>query len=492
MSKKLLSVIGAVLVVLLAYVALAWYCGKGYQQQAQQDMEKINGLFAQALSDRGLPDAQLKVRQTEFKRGIFSSEARYVMTGANEEEGIPVVAKIQHGPFVGARLARYQAVYDLENVPSTNLLFKLTEGKSPLTVKMRESFTNAVAIEASMPPINLTKDGEQTVFSGLTIKADSDRDMSFFKGKLNMDSFALTSGYHQLKVTGWDADFDLKSSGNYFTGDSNSTVKSINYNGLMEIILDTIKLNSDSKDVAALNNSKMTLNIASLNVNKQDFGSLQWDTKVDNLDMNVYQKIADDVRQYSALSWAEEERRSAMQRNIADNVRTLLAAKPVLTIDPLAWKTPAGTSTASLTVNFKAPAGEIDFNRIPDWQEVVEAIVYKSDLSKSMLLDVNSKVMQIGGMDAETAKGEAQRLIEQYTRPNIENGIMVESANSYTTDIRYQAGMINVNGKNMSVEEFIMLGQKPTAEELAASEAAAMADETAADTVSPEAFEAVQ
>ncbi len=445
MSKKIFTLIAVVVALLLAYVATAWYCGKSYETQSQQDIQKLNQLLQQTLSQSNWPtDVQFRVSQLDLKRGIFSSKAHYQLSLVGQAESIPVVAHIQHGPFIGLHPARYQATYELENVPQTNLLFKLTEGKSPLTVSVRESFTRAVALKASMPPINFSQNGAQTVFSGLTMEADSDHDFSFFKGDLKMDNLSLLQGFNKFDVVKVRSDFDLKSNGSYFIGKTDAKIDSITYGGLLDVLLKDITLESDSKDVGKLNASELVFDIAQINVGKQDFGSVKLGTKIDNFDMLAYQKLLENIQQNN-------------QDKIEAPLQALLATKPVLTVAPVEWKTGAGVSSSSLAIHFKAAPADQKPLQQSDWQDWIEKSAFKADLSKAMLVDTAAKAMQISGMDAATAAEQARALIEDGMERWLANGLIKDAGKNYSSDIRFENGMFNVNGKAMTPAEFEQL-----------------------------------
>ena len=142
--KKSLVAAAAIVMLGAAWTGASWYTGKLAEQHVVKLTESANKEIKQRL-----PDAAIKLVVQDHQRGVFSSEARFVLrtdagsadseTSPNPDDGITVTATISHGPFPLTQLKKFHFSPSMASVhsmfadtPAAKKLFEITKGQSLL------------------------------------------------------------------------------------------------------------------------------------------------------------------------------------------------------------------------------------------------------------------------------------------------------------------------------------------------------------------------
>ncbi|TAM89903.1 MAG: DUF945 family protein, partial [Candidimonas sp.] len=104
--KKSVLVVGAIVVLAVAYVGASWYVGKRAEALVRQVVQADNQQIRQVLGAHGT-SATLSV--ASYRRGVFSSDAVYALSVRDARGAVAefkLADHIEHGPFPLSRVEK--------------------------------------------------------------------------------------------------------------------------------------------------------------------------------------------------------------------------------------------------------------------------------------------------------------------------------------------------------------------------------------------------
>ncbi|VTR57061.1 Bacterial protein of uncharacterised function (DUF945) [Serratia fonticola] len=144
-----------------------------------------------------------------YQRGIFSSQARFVLRAdgsittddalLKSGEEVAFIETVDHGPFPLAQLKKFNLIpsmasvhTELENTPKVKTLFEITKGKSLFSADSRIAYSGDVASSIDVIPVEYQKDKSSLKFSGAKIDADIGKDMQTAVLDASSDSLVIS------------------------------------------------------------------------------------------------------------------------------------------------------------------------------------------------------------------------------------------------------------------------------------------------------------
>ncbi|PKH26584.1 hypothetical protein CIG19_01975 [Enterobacterales bacterium CwR94] len=490
--KKTKIAVGIVVALGLIWTGGAWYTGKQLEKNMDQLVQNANAQLAN-LS----PDLPLKLSYQDFKRGVFSSTARFVLQAQSQTQDNPFLKpgqsielseSISHGPFPLAQLKKFNLVpsmasvhTELANNDTVKNLFALTEGKSPLQAETRVSYSGATASDITLLPLDYqnSQTGERYAFNGanLTLDADSKGDQVAFKG--DVGSLAVTRK-NQLEQPIQFIFNNVEASANTHLTDAGVRI------GEQNVSLDKFATHVDGKEALVLQGIKgqskfdanseqkiagnVDYSVDSINVDNKSFGQAKLALKLSQLDAQAmktfsenYQAQMQKVLEQPGIQENPELYQQAVDQVFAENFPLLLKGGPTLTIAPLSWKNDKGESSFNLDVKFRDPAtAQGDAQSI---DQVVDRVLSSLDGKLTISQEMATETMKQVAIAEGNPEEQAGKLAEQQVKGMAAMGQMfrltTQQDNNIVTSLQYNAGQVTMNGEKMSLAQFLtrfMLG----------------------------------
>lgn len=435
--KKSLVAVGVIVALGVVWTGSSWYIGKQLEGRMAQLVQQANSELTKAL-----PEAGLVLSYENYQRGLFDSQMQLVLKNAPETknallpEGETIVfnENITHGPLPGLKhlslmpgMASVQS--ELAKNSTTQPLFEVTKDKSLINAVTQISFDGATSTVIDLIPIDYTKDKNHFVFSGSTITADADAKGDKVKFELN----AANGSINTVSEIGQPVQVNFN--GVSMASDTQLTVGDLRI-GTQKVGLQSLTLNVDGKETAALNGLMLTgltelqadkknvslqadYTLDALKAQGQDFGSGKLNMKVTNLDAEALGQVSKVYAQESQRLLADpevmENPELYSQKMVEALVATfpqLLKGNPTLSIAPLSWKNAKGEATFNLALTLKEPQQS---DTIPDSAETMLGR-YLTSLDTRLVVPMDMAtqlVSQVGQLEGATPEEAEKAATEQ-------------------------------------------------------------------------------
>ena len=141
---------------------------------------------------------------------------------------------------------------------------------------------------------------------------------------------------------------------------------------------------------------------------------------------------------------------------LIDNGTALLAANPIVAIDPLVWKNEKGESKLNITAAFTQP-GNLGMPIPMILAQAVKSVDLDLNLNKPMAVQVGSLEMQRRGMDAESATAKVSQQLDQQTAQLVELGFAKSEGDNLISQIQFDGKKFVINGREMPMSELMGL-----------------------------------
>lgn len=421
------------------YTAVSWQTGKSYQKHSEERIAAFNR-DSSALIRQSLPFAgTFRLEQTDFDRGIYTSQARYLLHLS--ADGVPPVgleAEINHGPLAGFRPVRYSVTYRLADVPQNAEYFAAAGGKNPFTYTVRRGWGKKIRHIFDARPLKFTAGSQSFDAAGLEIRAQTDRNLSFFSGSLKADKLSWQSADGTLLL----ADLHYRMDGRrvpghavQFAGEDEMRIGSVQSGKENPFSAKGIYLSSETradKRNPQLFSQESTLRVKSLKSGKLDFGSLKGKTESKRLNHTLLGEIS-----AASVSGNFHTAAAAAARLLQDN--------PHIAWKDWEWETPEGTLKFSAHAVARAPAADKPQLYAGDFFRQLEA---DADLPKAALHDIAAKIRQQGGMKRKEALRLAEADVRGFFAPVVKEGLLEEKGSRYRLKARLKKNAeIELNGQ---------------------------------------------
>jgi uncharacterized protein YdgA (DUF945 family) len=470
MIKKL--IVGTVVVVaaIATYSGISWWSGFRIQSQSYAAMDAINLHLARTWSD------QVRLSARGYQRGIFSSEASYVLSFSASKDGqtqpkreLLFINHITHGPFplqniLNGEFSAIGAFIHTVSAPTpwTDGLFKEDEGRPLVSGHTRISKNGIATLNWSVQPIDIRHDALRVKFAGAKLKGEIGPRLRNRKGELVLDALNITDGHTTFDVKGVKVKMDTRLDAfGLPIGTHTREITSLSWASVnaSTIELDKLKLRTEMNLEDAEVSGSTDLNIGTLSIAQQKFGALKLSFTYDKLSdralsplLELYHRAAAgfaiNILKPEPLSTAEIKR--AWQ-----HLQSLLKNDPSIRIEPLSWETSAGKSQLTLQTTFNS--AELASGGIGLRENPIDTLDATLTISQPMVNALVLQHFQKPGTPAAKIKNladrESRRLAEmaiQLKLGRVQNGRLVSHFN-------VQDGELRINGQRSAPEPLLKL-----------------------------------
>ncbi|MFJ3447671.1 YdgA family protein [Pseudomonas sichuanensis] len=492
MKKSVGILSGLAVAIAVATTAGAWYTGKQLPAELERSVIQFNAELERALVGRG---GSVTVELASLEQHFFTSTAHYRFKvkdiPIDEVEKVnfdfSVADQIEHGPFPWSRVKAFKLMpvmatsnLALEKDDFTAPWFAAAGDKVPASGQISLGYGGTVESDIRLAPVKLKQDGEEVLdFSGMQlllssdskaksteIHANSDRLEMYFVDaqgapmKLLLNGFKvgskLSQADHDLIHVG---NFDLALADAQLTSGADRQVlvlKGLEQNNLYSA-------EGEAKDKLA---ARLEYKVGDISYAGRKIGSGEMVFTMKSIDIPAlqsllewYQSKAPQVQQVvtegEALSSLDMT--PAEQAKVQGDLQKMLAGKPQLALEKLSFKTANGESHFSLAMDFASPTS---FDLPPDQlgKQLVSSLHSKLSVSKPMVGDLATLQALLGGeTDAQAIAQQSSQAGEMVGMMAVQSGMATVQGTDVVSSLKYADGMVDFNGKKMTVEEFAML-----------------------------------
>jgi uncharacterized protein YdgA (DUF945 family) len=487
MNKKLLSVVSALVLLFVLYSGTSWYIGGRVQAEANTVIDSLNTYIAKNWSD------QVRVTLRNYERGVFSSEASYLLTfpaskTATLSPEVLVVNRITHDALPFAQITRGNFEWlsasihtTLAPTAFTEALFKATGGQSLIEGHTQLSVKGVAKLDWLIRPVDHTQDTVRSRFAGATLVAELGPSFHHTKGELKVKALNITDG----KVT-----LDIKASRLHTDTHPGQSGLSIGISGADIGELTLTSLNFPTVTAKQIN-TRLVLNekdnlltgqshydIERLTIDKKDWGTLQLTASYDKLNGNTVKSLGD---LYSTIltrllnSEPEADLTTAADlKQFWGHVQTLVKNSPTVRLDPLIWQTTNGQSSITLSTVL-APvdlrSGGLGLNGNP-----IQTIDATIAISRAMAVGVRTTALEANGIKPAQAKSTAEKDIASALDVAAKLKLGALKGDRFVAQLSFKDNVFKVNGQVISAETLLTVASSLVPASWLSTEPVASAD----------------
>jgi uncharacterized protein YdgA (DUF945 family) len=487
MNKKLLSVVSALVLLFVLYSGTSWYIGGRVQAEANTVIDSLNTYIAKNWSD------QVRVTLRNYERGVFSSEASYLLTfpaskTATLSPEVLVVNRITHDALSLEQIAQGKFEWlsasihtTLAPTAFTEALFKATGGQSLIEGHTQLSVKGVAKLDWLIRPVDHTQDTVRSRFAGATLVAELGPSFHHTKGELKVKALNITDG----KVT-----LDIKASRLHTDTHPGQSGLSIGISGADIGELTLTSLNFPTVTAKQIN-TRLVLNekdnlltgqshydIERLSIDKKDWGTLQLTASYDKLNGNTVKSLGD---LYTTIltrllnSEPEADLTTAADlKQFWGHMQTLVKNSPTVRLDPLIWQTANGQSSITLSTVL-APvdlrSGGLGLNGNP-----IQTIDATIAISRAMAVGVRTTALEANGIKPAQAKSTAEKDIASALDVAAKLKLGALKGDRFVAQLSFKDNVVKVNGQVISAETLLTLASSLVPASWLSTEPVASAD----------------
>ena len=490
MKKSVGILSGLAIAIAVVSTAGAWYTGKQLPGELDNAVSRSNEQLKKALTNYG---GSMTVELVSLDQHFFSSTAQYRLKAKDINLGhgevvsfdLGMTDQIEHGPFPWSRVKALKLVpvlaassSSLQKDDLTAPWFAAAGEQSPISAHTSLGFSGNIDSTISVAPLKHTEaDGSSLDFSGMSLEVSGDQQGKASKFHGSADRFVM-------KLVGEDhAPATLELSGLKVGGNLAASKHDAVYVGNVDLLLAEAKATlGDKQQVLVLKgleqNVLQTLDGPDTVGGRVDYrvADITWDGRaVGNAQMGVSVKSLNAPALQSLSKWyqahlpefeaaqaagqpvPEIQMDEAEKARFHGDLQQLLASKPKLAIENLAFRTANGESRFDLSMDFASPAS---FDLPPDQlsKQLITEVKSKLSLSKPMIGDLATlQALLEGQTDAQAIASQSSQAGEMVGMMALQSGMATVQGNDVVSSLHYADGMVDFNGKKMTVEEFAML-----------------------------------
>ena len=489
MKKSVGILSGLAIAIAVASTAGAWYTGKQLPAELDNALVRSNAELKKALVTTG---GSMSIERVSLEQHFFSSTAQYRLKARdiNVGEGevvsfdVGVTDQIEHGPFPWSRvkalkLMPVMAVSNstLQKDDATAAWFAAAGEQAPVSAQTSLGYGGSVVSQVRLAPVKLDEaDGNSLDFSGMQLEVSGDKEGKASKFHGQADRFVMKL----VRDDQPPATFELK--GLKVDGNLQATAHDAIYVGNVDLALAETKVTLGPKQQVLLingleQNVLQTLDGPDAVGGRVEYkvGDITWDGRavgkahmlvsVNSVNAPALQALSKWYQAHLPFEAAAAAGQPVPQIQMDDaekarfqgDLRQLLAAKPKVAIENLSFKTANGESRFNLSMNFAAPAS---FDLPPDQlsKQLITEVKSKLSLSKPMMGDLATlQALLDGQTDAQAIAMQSSQAGEMVGMMALQSGLATVEGNDVVSSLHYADGMVDFNGKKMTVEEFAML-----------------------------------
>lgn len=470
MKKRLIITSVTFAILIAAYSGASLWSGFRIQAQSYAAVDAINLSLSRMWSD------QIRVSARDYQRGLFSSQASYVLTFPSQQDSatalkreILFVNDISHGPFplkniLSGDFSAVGALIETNSAPTpwTEELFNKNYSR-PFIVGQTRIATNGVAkLSWTAAPLDLRQDALRIQFGGAQLKAEIGPRFRSRKGELTLEALNVTDGQTTFDVKGVKLETDAKSNAQGLpVGINKRDIASLTWASVNAptIELEKLKLRTaltlDDDDV----NGETHIDIGSLSIAQKKMGAFKLGVTADKLNDRALVPLVElyhrTLTRLISHILAPEALSTTEIKKIWLQLHGLLKNSPLIRIEPLRWETPNGKSQLTLSAALK-PA-ELANGGIGLRESLIDTLNATLTVSQPMVNALVLQSMQTPGSNPVKVKGLADResrrladLAVQLKLGRIQDGLLVSHFN-------VQNDALRINGQRTSAEPILKL-----------------------------------
>lgn len=473
--KKSAVLAGAVILVAAAYTGVSWYVGLKAEETIRAAVDQANDRMAKSFGP-GPGAIGTQIRIAEYRRGVFSSTARYTLSvqDGDDRYELGLGDHMMHGPFPWALVQQGEfrpllaySRSQLIDTESVKRWFDAARGVMPLEVRTRIGFGGDGVSTWAFAPLEWAVEGDLLSFSGGQLTFSFLEDFRETSGEGRFASLVLGDGDSANTLSLNDIRFDSRTvagAGDVLRMNSRLTVATAS---LKEASDETLKVTGvavtfDSTRKGSVMDASVRYDLGGLHVAGIDFGSVSVGGKLGRFDVDAFTAL---IGEYDAIARAHEDEEEEgfdlsdeEAGKLLARLRPFLAPSPEAAIEPVVWRNAKGQSTLALSVGFQPLPAEVE---TPDdaLVKAIRELRIEVVLSRAMFLQAAA---QMGGDAEEKEQLEmfAALMFDQYLDQLAAEGLVDRDDDRATMKIVYRDGTVEVNGQKMTVEEFMELVQE--------------------------------
>lgn len=463
MSKAGIA-ISALVVLIGAGTAGAWYTGTRLEGVLQQSIEQGNQQLASQL-----PGTDAALELVAFQRGLFSSQARYRLLLRAARDDQPAIDlfindRIEHGPMPLSRLRLFKwlpvmAVSHAQLEPTAELseLFAASGGQPPVTLVSSIGYGQGISGELRVAPLSWAGAEVEGAFSGLSALYRTDTAGERFVVSGRVDSLELEAP-GRIGLVGIEFTLDRRqdASGLYLgSGRVELDQLAVQLDGqpalVMSDVLQTDHTRLDADGITA----ELNYQVGSLSYDGKPLGSMNMSWSLSRLDPEATALL---TGLYNSLALGSEaDDPEALGEQFKGALLQLLQGQPRLALNNFAIRTANGESRFSLDMELGNP-GSLEQPAELLARQLIGSLEANLVLSKPMMMDVfRYQALFQPQSDAAALEQEAALMVEMA-------GGMAEmmqlgrvEGDNILSSLHYADGMIELNGQRIPVEDFVGL-----------------------------------
>lgn len=493
MKKSVGILSGLAVAIAVAATAGAWYTGKQLPAELASSVTRANAELAKATAGTG---GSMSLELASLEQHFFSSTAHYRLKakdvwlgeGAALNFDVGIVDQLEHGPFPWSRVKAFKLLpvmvesnSSLEKDDFTASWFSAAGEQSPVTGRVSVGYGGHIDSDIRLAPVKLNEPNGNTLdFSGMQLLLSGDQQGKAVKIHGNAERL-------EMKVVGDDhppATFTFE--GLKVGGDLASTGHDMVYVGNLDVFLGQLQATLGPKQEVLLvkgleqNNlysaegqdklgARIEYKVSDINYAGRPVGSGQMVVTLKSLDIPALQSLAEwyqtkmpQVQEMQRATAAGEpmpafDMTEDEKAKVLAEVQKILVAKPKLAIEQLSFKTANGESRFSLALDFANPAS---FDLPPDQlgKQLISQLKGELSVSKPMVGDLATlQALLDGQTDAQAIAQQSSQAGEMVGMMAVQSGMATVKGNDVVSSLHYAEGMVDFNGKKMTVEEFAMI-----------------------------------
>jgi len=466
--RKSLVAVSIIAVLGVAWSGASWYTGKLIEQR----METLVANANQQLKEY-LPDMGVKLSVENYRRGIFTSQVRYVLKadGTDKERSGDEVASlvtIDHGPFPLSQLTRFNFLpamaslhAELENTPVLKPLFDATKGKSPIASNTRIAYNGDISSAVDMLPLDYQQDAYRLTFSGAKLAADISHDLKNIRLDFNTDNLEIADNNQgKIVLHGVTCQSDTKKNpldfklGTQFLG-----VKQLQVVGdAQDVLVEGFTMASRTDDKNDYLNGQFDYGVSALKIHGNDLGSGQLKLKVNNVNAKAVKAFIEFYNQQSLnLLQQYEATQQQLAKLVEQNMPRLLKGYPTLSIAPLSWKNSQGEATFSFNLDLQEllQTGTVAAPLDQQLTQAIKRLEAHLTIPETMATETAAQLAQLQGATPRQAQAMAPQQVQGLVAMAQKFNLVTQQNGVIDGNFHYADNQVDLNGNKMSLQAFM-------------------------------------
>lgn len=463
MNRKLIMAGSAIALAIATYAGVSFYAGVRLQSETDRAVEMLNTHLSRKWSD------QVQISLDSYARGVFTSEATYVLTFPSSKDPsirpeIIFTNQIQHGPFpvkevlsghIRPLMASMRTV--IEPNPYTQALFGASGGQSFFDGRTIIDMRGVSTLKWSAHALDYTQEATRSKFGGATLEATVGPDFSSSRGTLKIDSLNVSDGKSSIDMQGATIQTDTRiGTFDLNIGASAATIERLTIARLDKptLLMEKIKSQLQLNENASLLNGQVSYDIGSLKINQKDWGNISIAAFYDQLDGTALKSLTD--LNNSLLTRSLNISPEADLVTTADlkqfwlGIQSLLKGNPEFRIEPLRWSTPEGEVSFNLKTEFgptNIPANGMGLASNP-----ITAMTATLEVSRPVIAGLISQSILNSGASAAQAKTRTDKEIKSLLDLVAQLKLGKMEGEKFVSKLTFEKDIFKVNGHAIPME----------------------------------------